>query len=68
MKVLLEKLSMYASELLLGPERFREVLVMLFTGVGEAPQDLARLFIAWFTAVLIADRVFSKRRRAKRKD
>ncbi len=61
MRSLFEKISTYGSELLFAPERFREILVMLFTGIGEAPQELAQLFLAWLAAVAIAHRVFPKK-------
>ena len=61
MKSVFEKIWIYGNELFFAPERFREILVMLFTGVGEEPHDLAHLFIAWLMAVALAHWLFPKK-------
>ena len=47
-------------DLLFGPDRFREVLVMLFTSVGDQPGEIARLLLAWLAAILIANWISSQ--------
>ena len=59
MSALLKKLgASQGYELLMNPDRFREVLVIILTGIGDHPGEVVQVLMAWFAAVLIASRIF----------
>ena len=62
MRSLLEKTCAWRIyDLLKNPDRFREVLVIVLTGVGDDPVEIAQILTAWLCAVLIARTMFSKK-------
>lgn len=58
MKPIFQEIFRYGMDDLLNPDRFREVLVIVLTGLGDHPAEIAQMLGAWLAAVLISKKIF----------
>ena len=60
MRSLFETIGRVGIDTIMGPERFREFLVIVFTGLGGHPAEIIHAALAWGMALLVADRIYPR--------
>lgn len=60
MRTLFEIIGRHGFDIIMNPDRFRELLVIVFTGIGEHPAEILHTVVAWTAALIVAERIYPK--------